>query len=51
MDDEWRTGMPPIRRWLVTALTLPLLLRYRYPIRAGTGPAALKQTEPTRAPK
>lgn len=33
LDDEWRTAMPPVRRWLVTALTLPLLLRYRYPIR------------------
>jgi hypothetical protein len=29
-DEEWRTAMPRVRRWLVTALTLPSLLRYGY---------------------
>jgi hypothetical protein len=33
VDDEWRTAMPRVRRWVVTAMTLPLLLRYGYPIR------------------
>jgi hypothetical protein len=36
-DDEWRTAMPPVRRWLVTALTLPLLFRYGFPIRLRPG--------------
>lgn len=29
-DDSWRTGMTRWHRWLVTALTWPLLLRYGY---------------------
>lgn len=33
-DVEWRTGLPTPARVAVTALTLPLLLRYRYPLRA-----------------
>jgi hypothetical protein len=33
VDDEWRTAMPRVRRWVVTTMTLPLLLRYGYPIR------------------
>jgi hypothetical protein len=36
-DEEWRTAMPGMRRWLVTALTLPSLVRYGYPIVAGSG--------------
>ncbi len=34
-DDEWRHLMPARHRALGTVLTLPLLRRYRYPIRAG----------------
>ena len=29
-DDSWRTGLARRHRWLVTALTWPLLLRYGY---------------------
>lgn len=29
-DDEWRTGMKRVDRLIVTAMTVPLLLRYRY---------------------
>ena len=29
-DDAWREQLPPARRWVVTALTLPLLRRYGY---------------------
>jgi sulfotransferase family protein len=36
-DEEWRTAMPRMRRWLVTALTLPSLVRYGYPLGAGSG--------------
>ncbi len=38
-DTEWSTGMPPVDRWLTTTITLPLLLRYGYPIlpRDGAG--------------
>jgi len=31
-DQEWLTAMPGTDRWLTTALTLPLLPRYRFPI-------------------
>lgn len=31
-DDEWRRAMPGRRQALVTALTLPLLARYGYPV-------------------
>jgi Sulfotransferase domain len=34
LDDEWRSAMPRVRRWLVTALTSPFLLRYGYLSRA-----------------
>jgi hypothetical protein len=34
-DDAWRREMPRSSRALVTALTLPLLLRYHYPLGAG----------------
>ncbi len=30
LDEEWRSGMKPADKSLVTALTWPLLLRYRY---------------------
>ncbi|MEV5411471.1 sulfotransferase [Thermopolyspora sp. NPDC052614] len=30
LDDSWRTGLARRHRWLVTALTWPLLLRYGY---------------------
>jgi len=33
-DEEWRTRMEPVDRRVVTALTLPLLRRYRYGARA-----------------
>jgi hypothetical protein len=36
-DEEWRTAMPRVRRWLVTALTLPSLVRYGYPLGVGSG--------------
>jgi hypothetical protein len=29
-DERWRRDMPRIKRGLVTGVTLPLLLRYRY---------------------
>jgi Sulfotransferase family len=32
-DDRWRTAMTPRDRRLVSALTVPLLLRYGYPLR------------------
>jgi len=31
-DDAWRNALPSADRWLTTALTLPLLPRYRYPL-------------------
>jgi hypothetical protein len=34
LDDPWRRGLRPAHRRLVTLLTLPLLIRYRYPVRA-----------------
>jgi glycosyltransferase involved in cell wall biosynthesis len=33
-DEEWRGAMRAVDRVMVTALTWPLLLRYRYPLRA-----------------
>ena len=33
LDDKWATDMPAPTRRLVTALTWPGLLRYRYPLR------------------
>jgi hypothetical protein len=36
-DDEWRRTMRVGDRVMVTALTWPLLLRYRYPLRAAHG--------------
>jgi hypothetical protein len=32
LDDAWKNGLAPRQRRLVTAVTLPLLLRYRYPV-------------------
>jgi hypothetical protein len=37
-DDGWRTDMPPRDRAVVTALTLPLLKAYGYPVRPGSAP-------------
>jgi len=31
-DEEWISGQRPVDRWVTTALTLPLLPRYRYPL-------------------
>ena len=31
-DQEWIRAQPPGDRWVTTALTLPLLPRYRYPL-------------------
>jgi Sulfotransferase family len=39
-DDEWERQLPRRTRWLVTALTLPFLVRYRYP-------ASLRADRPT----
>jgi hypothetical protein len=36
-DEEWRRGMRGLDRGMVTALTWPLLLRYRYPLRSPRG--------------
>jgi hypothetical protein len=42
VDDEWRRSMAPRARRVVTAITLPLLLSYGYPVRTrrerGGGP-------------
>jgi Sulfotransferase family len=38
-DEEWRRAMRSTDRAMVTALTWPLLLRYRYPLRRGKGVA------------
>jgi hypothetical protein len=35
-DDEWRTAMKRWDRFLVTAMTLPLLIRYSYPLATRT---------------
>jgi hypothetical protein len=32
-DEKWRTGLPARDAARVTAITLPLLHRYRYPVR------------------
>jgi hypothetical protein len=34
-DTDWRGGLGRGSRWIVTALTWPLLLRYGFPLRAG----------------
>lgn len=36
-DLEWLRALTPAKRWLVSALTLPLLVRYGYDVRAGNG--------------
>jgi hypothetical protein len=36
-DEEWRRAMRAVDRGMVTALTWPLLLRYRYPLRPRRG--------------
>jgi hypothetical protein len=33
VDDQWIRDLPPLQRLFVTAVTWPLLLRYKYPIR------------------
>ena len=33
-DDEWLVGMKPADRLIVTMMTVPLLMRYRYPVAA-----------------
>lgn len=38
LDEEWRHGMERDQRLAVTALTLPLLLWYRYPLRLRSTP-------------
>jgi hypothetical protein len=35
LDDGWRTGLSAPGRFVVTALTWPLLVRYGYPLRPG----------------
>lgn len=34
-DDAWRREMPALRRWVVTAMTLPLLRKYGYHVLPG----------------
>jgi protein tyrosine phosphatase (PTP) superfamily phosphohydrolase (DUF442 family) len=41
-DDEWRDSQPQAEQFTVTAVTLPLLLRYGYPVRARSETAAAK---------
>jgi hypothetical protein len=36
-DDAWRTGLSPADRRAVTAITLPALPRYGYPVRTAAG--------------
>jgi hypothetical protein len=36
-DDDWKTAQSPRDRGVITALTLPLLVRYRYPVLPGAG--------------
>ena len=36
-DDEWKRALSGTGRWTVTALTLPLLPRYGYPVWTGRG--------------
>jgi hypothetical protein len=36
LDTRWERELHPVDRALVTLVTLPLLLRYRYPIRTGS---------------
>jgi hypothetical protein len=38
-DDDWKAAQPPKDRWVVTALTLPLLVRYRYAVLPGAAGA------------
>lgn len=38
-DLEWRQALSPQKRWLVTAIALPLLMRYGYPLRPGVADA------------
>jgi len=39
LDEQWRRDMPGADRAMVTALTLPLLKRFGYPLRTGLGTA------------
>lgn len=36
LDEAWRRELPSGQRRLVTALSLPLLRRYGYPVRTGS---------------
>jgi hypothetical protein len=52
VDDEWRRGMAPEARRVVTAITLPLLLSYGYPVRirrerGGAAPLAARSSTPS----
>jgi hypothetical protein len=47
LDDAWRDGLAPRDRRVVTALTLPLLRRYRY--RAWPAPTAVRDEPPAGA--
>jgi hypothetical protein len=50
-DDAWHTGLPRVRRWIVTALTAPGLLLYGYQLRAeGEGPCTLRRTSDAVSP-
>ena len=40
LDDAWQTELPVRARRLVTALTLPLLTRYRYPVAPARPPTS-----------
>jgi hypothetical protein len=44
-DDRWATEMPASSRALVTALTLPLLSKYRYPLGTRTTVPAVAPDE------
>jgi hypothetical protein len=44
LDTAWRTDLAARERRAVTALTLPLLARYGYPLSVGAGPGARRAT-------
>jgi hypothetical protein len=49
VDEEWRSGMAPGARRAVTAITLPLLVSYGYPLRprGRAGAATVQRAAPT----
>jgi Sulfotransferase family len=50
-DAAWRHEMTPVRQWLVTSLTAPLLRRYGYRVRPGREPEPRVRPIVTRQPE